>query len=78
MQRKIISITSFRKRASVAEQRAHKYNRFLRGRQIAYTICGDFQSTRACDTAQGLSDLFSICLQDDDFQDFRYKMDQIL
>ena len=33
--RKIFSSTSFRKRVSVEEQRAQKYNRFLRGRQIA-------------------------------------------
>ena len=32
--RNIILITSFRKRVSVEEQRAQKYNRFLRGRQI--------------------------------------------
>ena len=28
----------FRKRVSVEDQRAQKYNRFLRGRQIAYMI----------------------------------------
>ena len=33
--RMIISNTSFRRRVSVEEQRAQKYNRFLRGRQIA-------------------------------------------
>ena len=38
--RKIISSTSFRKRVSVEEQRAQKYNRFMRGRQIAHVICG--------------------------------------
>ena len=37
-------------------------------------IYGHFQSTAACDAAQGLSDLCSICLQDDDVQDFRNKM----
>ena len=37
-------------------------------------IYGYFQSTEGCDTAQGLSELFSICSQDDDFQDFEYKM----
>ena len=58
---KIISITSLRKRVSVEEQRAQKYNLFLRGRHIAHVIHGHFQSTRAHDTAEGLSDLFSIC-----------------
>ena len=33
--RKIISITSFRRRVRVEEQRAQKFNRFLRVRQLA-------------------------------------------
>ena len=41
-------------------------------------IYGHFQSTGAYDTAQGLSDLFSVCLQDDDVQDFEKRWDQIL
>ena len=49
--RKIISSTSFRRRVSVEDQRAQKYNRFLRGRQIAYMIYDHFQSTGAYDTA---------------------------
>ena len=76
--RKIISRTSFRRRVSVEEQQARKYNRFLRERQIAYMIFGHIQSTGAYDTAQGVSDLFSICLQDDDVQDFETTWDQIL
>ena len=60
--RKIIPNTSFRRRVSVEEQRAQKYNRFLRGSQIACMIYGHFPSTGACDRAHGLSDLFDICL----------------
>ena len=41
-------------------------------------MCGPFQSTRAYDTAQGLSDMFSICLHDNDVQDFDTLWDQIL
>ena len=41
-------------------------------------IYGQVQSTRAYDTAQGLSDLFNICLQNDDVQDFDTRWDQIL
>ena len=41
-------------------------------------IFGHFQSTGAYDIAQGLSGLFSICLQDDDVQDFDTRWDQIL
>ena len=55
-----------------------KHNRFLRGRQIAEMIYGHFQPTGAYDTAQGLSELFSICLQKDDVQDFDTRWDQIL
>ena len=75
--RNIISSTSSRRIVSVEEQRAHKYNRFLRGRSIACLIHGHFQSTGAYDTAHGLSDLFSICLKDDDVQDFDSRWDQI-
>ena len=75
--RKIISRTSFRIRVSVEEQRAQKCNRFLRGRQIASIISCHFQSIGAFDAVQGLSDLFSMCLQDDDVQDLDTRWDQI-
>ena len=60
--RKIIFNTSFRRR--------------LRGRKIAYTISDHLQATGAYDAAHGLSDLFNICLQNDDVQDFDTKCDQ--
>ena len=41
-------------------------------------IYGHFQSTGAYDTAHGLSESFSICLQHDDVQDFDTRWDQIL
>ena len=37
-----------------------------------------FQATGACDAAQGLSDLFNICLHDDDVQDFDTRWDRVL
>ena len=37
-----------------------------------------FQATGPCDAAQGLSDLFNICLHDDDVQDFDTRWDQVL
>ena len=74
--RKIIFNTSFRRRVSVEEQRAQNYNRFLRRRQIAYMIHDHFQSTGAFDTAQGLSDLFNVCSQNDDVQDFDTRWDR--
>ena len=76
--RRIIFNTSFKRRVSIEEQRAQKHNRFLRGRQIACMIHDNFQATGACDAAQGQSDLFNICLQKDDVQDFDTRWDQIL
>ena len=60
----------FRKRVSVEEGRAQKYNRFLRGRQIAFMIHEHFRATRAYEAVQGRSDLFNVLLQNDDVQDF--------
>ena len=59
----------FRKRVSVEEQRAQKYDRFLRGRQIVYMIYEHFRAT-------GLLDLFKIRLQNNDVQDFDVWWDQ--
>ena len=60
----------FRRRESVEEQRAQKYDRFFRRRQIAYMIFEHFRATGACEGVQGLSDLFNIRLQNGDVQDF--------
>ena len=76
--RKIISNSNFRRRVSVEDQRAQKHDRFLRGRQIAHVIYDHFQATGAYDAAQGLSDLFHICLHEDDIQDFDTRWDQAL
>ena len=48
----------FRRRVSIEEQDAQKYNRFLRVRQIAEMIYKIFRLTGAYEAAQGLSDLF--------------------
>ena len=68
----------FRKRASVEEQRAQNFDRFLRGRQIARMIYEHFRATGAYDAVQGLSDLFNVRLQNDDVQDFDVRWDQAL
>ena len=68
----------FRKGVSVEEQRAQKYDRFLRVRHIAHMICEHFRATGASEPVQGLSDLFSIRLQNDDVQDFDVRWDQAL
>ena len=58
--RKILANSNFRRGVSVAEQRAQKHDRFLRGRQVANMIYDDFRATGACDTAHDLSDFFNI------------------
>ena len=60
--KKIISSVHFRRGVSVEEQRAQKYDRFLRGRQIAYMIYEHFRATEAHEAVQGLSDLFNFSL----------------
>ena len=72
--RKIFStIRTSERRASVEEQRAQKHDRFLR---VAYMIYDHFRATGAFDASQGLSDLFNICLHDDDSQDCDTRWDQ--
>ena len=46
----------FRKRVSVEEQRAQEYDRFLRGRQIAYMIYEHFRATGTYEAVQAFSD----------------------
>ena len=60
-----------RKRVNVEEQRAQKYDRFLRGRQIAYMIYD-------ISVLPELMNLFSVRLQNDDVQDFDIRWDQAL
>ena len=44
---KIIQSTRFKKKVSLEERKAHKADRFLRGRQIAYLIYENFRVTGA-------------------------------
>ena len=57
---------------------AQKYNRFLRGRQIAYMIYEHIRATGPCEAVQGFSDLFIFRLQNDDVQYFDVRWDQAL
>ena len=67
---------TFAKRVSVEEQRAQKYDRFLRGRQIASMICEHFRGIGAYEAVQGHSDLFRKRLHNDDIQDFDVRWDR--
>ena len=59
--KKLLTSVHFRKRVSVEEQRAQKYDPFLRGRQIAYIIYEHFRATGAYEAVQR-----QIRLQNDD------------
>ena len=67
---------NFRRRVCVEEQRAQKYDRFLRWRQIALLIYEQFRATSAYEAVQGLSDLFKIRLQNDNVHHFDVRWDQ--
>ena len=58
--------------------KAHKEDRFLRGRQIAYLIYEYFRVTRANDSVENYADLFTISLRNDDIQEFDSKWDEVL
>ena len=62
----------------VREESRRTVDGLPRGSQIAYMIYDHFQATGASDAAQDLSDLFNVCLHDDDVQDFDTRWDQIL
>ena len=72
----IIQNSQFRKKVSLEEQKAQKEDWFLRGRQIAFIICGYFRVTGAHDTVLDYADLFSLTLHDDNIQDFDTNWDE--
>ena len=67
--------STFRKRASVEEQRAQNSDRFSRGRRIAYMIHEYFRAAGAFETVQRPADLVSMALQNADVQDFDARWD---
>ena len=75
---KIIQNTRFKRKVSLEEMKAHKEDRFLRGRQIAYLICEYFRVTGANDSVENYADLFTIVFGNDDIQVFDSNWDRIL
>ena len=75
---RIIHNSHFKRRISLEEQKAHKQDRFLRGRQIAYLIYEFFRVTGANDSVENYADPFTISLRNDDIQEFNSKWDGIL
>ena len=74
---RIIHNTRFKKKVSLEEMKAQKEDRFLRGRQIAYTIYEYFRVTGANDSVENYADLFTVVLRNDDIQEFDSKCDGI-
>ena len=60
--KKIIRNTCFKKKVSLEEMKAHKEDRFLRGRQIAYLIYEYFLVTGANHSVGNYADLFTVVL----------------
>ena len=75
---RIMQNTHFKKKVSLEEIKAHKEDRFLRGRQIAYLIYEYFWVTGVHDSVENYADLFTISLRNDDIQEFDSKWDEIL
>ena len=75
---KIIQNSRFKKKVSLEEMKAHKEDRFLRGRQIAYLIYEYFRVTGANDSVENYADPFTVVLRNDNIQEFETKWDEIL
>ena len=74
---KIIHNSQFKRIISLEEQKAQKEDRFLRGRQITYSICDHFRVIGSHDSVENYADLFTISLRNDDIQEFDSKWDGI-
>ena len=75
---KIIPNTRFKKKVSLEEMKAHKEDRFLRGKQIAYLLYEYFRVTGANDSVENYADLCTVDIRNDDIQEFDSKWDEIL
>ena len=58
--------------------KAHKEDRFLQGRQIAYLIYEYFRVIGPNDSVENYADLFTVALRNDNIQEFDSKWDEIL
>ena len=57
---KIIHNSHFKRKISLEEMKAHKEDRFLRGRQVADLINEYFRVTEANDSVENYADLFTV------------------
>ena len=72
---KIIQNTRLKKKVSLE---AHKEDRFIRGRQIAYLIYECFRVAGTNDSVENYADLFTVVLRNDNIQEFDSKWDEKL
>ena len=72
---RIIHSSLFKTRISLEEQNAQKWDRFLRGKEVAYMIYEYFRVTGANDSVENYADLFNISLRNDDTQESDSKWD---
>ena len=68
----------FKKKVSLEDEKAQREDRFLRGRQIAYTIHEYVRVIGAHEGVIDYSDLFSITSPGDDIQDSDTRWNQVL
>ena len=76
--KRIIHFTLFKRKVSLEEMKAHKEDRFFRGKQIAYLIYEYFRVTVAKVSVENYADLFTIAYLNDNIQEFDSKCDGIL
>ena len=75
---KIIHNSQFKRRISLGGTKStQKEDRFLRDRQIAYSIFDYFLVNGIHDSVENCADLFTISLRKDDIQEFDSKRDGI-
>ena len=75
---RIIQNTQFKRKVSLEEMKAHREDRFLRGRRIAFLIYEYFRVTGANDSVENYADIFTVALRNDDIQEFDSNWDEIL
>ena len=72
--KRIIAMQYFKKRVSLAEQKAQMQDRILRGIQIACMIYEHFRVTGAHEGVLDFSDLLSVTVHGDDKEDWSRKV----
>ena len=75
---KITKNSYLQKKVSLEQRKAHRQDRFHRGRQIAFMIYQYFQLTGAHNTVLDYADSFTLTIRNDDVQEFDTRWDENL